>query len=178
MWIRPLKTYTKREMAYALRCSTKTIDTDCGHLGITPQKGDRGLNLYSERDFTLIVQLRQHCSNPQNSRDSFVPITVPQVVEDEPKIIKLNSEAESHNNNNLSFFLDRQKEIDPFFDLELLQRISDNKWLLPAKRLAPILGISPKYLNQRSMYIYCGFMAKREILAHNKVLWKVEANNN
>ena len=190
MWMRPLKTYTKQEMAYVLGCSPRTIEEDAKHLNIVPAKGDRNANLYTERDFNLISQMREHCSNKQNSRDSFVPITVPELVEDEVKITKLNQSDSSNSVDNLKDSIERgslggspaQRQVsfeiglshDPFFDLELLQRISDRKWLIPSDRLAPLFRITPKYLNTKHQYNYCGFIAKREIYANNRIFWKVE----
>lgn len=177
MWMRGMKTYTKREMAHLLGCSPRTIYEDINHLGLTHIKGDRNLNLYTERDFYLISQLRKHCRDKFKSRESFVPLTVPELLEDEVKIVKLPT-----SNTTDAIDIERQAieagmNNDPFFDLELLQRISDRKWLLPAKRLAPLLGISASYLNSKNRYFYCGFVATKEAYVQNKALWKIESSN-
>ena len=164
-----MKTYTKQEIAYHAGCSTRTINDDCAHLGIVPVKGDRNTNLYSERDFNLISQLREHCKNKNTSRESFVPSTVPEVLNDEVKITRVSNNIIAEG----STIEDRMIH-DPFFDLELLQRISDRKWLLPAKRLAPLFGISAKHLNSKSKYSYCGFVATKEMYEQNKALWKIQ----
>lgn len=170
-----MRTYTKREIAHLLQVSPKTIAEDAKHLNLEPTEGDRGLKLYSESDFNLISQMREHCADKSNSRESFVTNTEVEIVENDYKISKLTT-----NNSALNIYqqsLVYGLEQDPLFDLELLQRISNNQWLLPAKRLAPLLGISAKYLNTHSKYYYCGFIATKEIYANNKVLWKIEANN-
>lgn len=169
-----MRTYTKREIAYLLEVSPRTIAEDAKFLNLQPTNGDRGMNLYSQSDFNLIKQLRQHCANKSLTRESFVPSAQIEVVEDEPSISKLYLAPE----------IDKFKESlaiacsqDPLFDLELLQRVSNNRWLLPSKRLAPLFGISPKQLNSRHSYCYCGFVATRETYVGSKILWKITANN-
>lgn len=168
-----MQTYTKREIARLLGCSIRTVEMDVEHLDIVPTKGDRNSNLYSERDFNLISQLREYCKSGQNSRNSFVPLTLPEVVEEKFNVTKLTTGNKSLVVDNLESSLEVGLIHDPFFDLEILQRVSNNNWLLPVKRLAPILSISPKYLNQQTQYIYCGFVARKELYAHNKSLWSV-----
>ena len=172
------RTYTKKEIAHLVSCSVATVEKDAQHLKLVPQTGDRGLNLYSESDFRLIKQMREHCADKISTRDSFVPRTEVEIVEDEPKVSKLT------NLNNSNLIIENYKNSileastqDPLFDLELLQRISDNKWMLPAARLAPIFKIGPKYLSSLSQYYYCGFIAIKEVYAGGKALWKVESNN-
>ncbi len=173
-----MKTYTKREIAYQLGVSPRTIADDAKYLNLKPTEGDRGLKLYSESDFNLISQMREHCADKSNSRESFVPNTEVEIVEDVPQVSKLTANKNSNSAIDIYYqSLIYGLEQDPLFDLELLQRISNNQWLLPAKRLAPLLGISAKYLNTHSKYYYCGFIATKEIYANNKVLWKIEANN-
>lgn len=171
-------TYTKREMADFLSCSVPTIENDAEYLNLSPTKGDRGLNLYSESDYRLIKQMREHCSDKRNSRDSFVPKTEVEIVEEEPKVTKLVRQ------NNSNLILDNYKNFivqasaeDPFYDLETLQRISDNNWLIPSARLAPLLKLTPKYLSTLKQYNYCGFIATKKVYAQGVALWKVSANN-
>ena len=208
-----MKTYTKQEIAHLMSCSIRTINDDCTHLEIVPRKGDRNMNLYTERDFNLISQLRKHCKNKYSSRDSFVPLTVSELIDDEPKVTKLTQRGRGNSIDSskdevspsrvslqrprphvaTSRFgweashpkadcrVDRFGEEairlglshDPLFDLELLQRISDKKWLLPTKRLALLFGITGGYLNSINQYSYCGFVAKKKIYAHNRALWKI-----
>ncbi len=185
------KTYTKREIAHLLNCSVSTIERDCSYLNIEPTEGDRGLNLYDQKQFNLLSQMREHCKDKSNSRESFVQRTEVQIVKDEPQVSKLvgalspaetlreretpvqRSEVRSIYEESISFGLAQ----DPLFDLELLQRISDRHYLLPATRLAPIFGITAKYLNRQTKYYYCGFIAIKEVYASNKALWKIESNN-
>ena len=148
-----MRTYTKREIAHLLQVSPKTIAEDAKHLNLEPTEGDRGLKLYSESDFNLISQMREHCADKSNSRESFVPNTEVQVVEDVPQVSKLTTNKNSNSAINIyQQSLAYGIEQDPLFDLELLQRISDNQWLLPASRLAPLFGISPQYLNSLTQY--------------------------
>lgn len=161
-------------MASVLCVSPRTIAEDAKFLNLNPAEGDRGLNLYSQQDFNLICQLREHCKDKCNTRESFVPNTEVEIVKDEPQVSKLEvrsqkSEVRSIYAESIEFGLFQ----DPLFDLELLQRISDRKWLLPASRLAPLLGISPAHLNRSQRYCYCGFIATKEVYVQKKALWKV-----
>ncbi|MDJ0591975.1 MAG: MerR family transcriptional regulator [Pleurocapsa sp. MO_226.B13] len=172
-------TYAKREIAHLLGVSPKTIAEYAKHLNLKPIEGDRGLKLYSESDFNLISQMREHCADKSNSRESFVPNTEVEVVEDVPQVSKLTANKNSNSAINIyQQSLAYGMEQDPLFDLELLQRISDNQWLLPASRLAPLFGISPQYLNSLTQYYYCGFIANKEAYAGGRALWKISSNNN
>lgn len=172
------KTYTRREIASQLGCSPNTIDFDIEFLKLEPVIGDRGMKLYSDRNFNLIAQLRLHLKNKANTRDSFVPNTEIEIVEDEPKVSKLiKTKDRSSVNHEYSQGLQLGLAADPFFDLEMLQRICDRGWLLPSNRLAPLFQITPKHLNTKNRYYYCGFIATKEIYANNRVLWKIDANN-
>jgi hypothetical protein len=170
------RTFTKQEAAYILKCSVSTIENYCDYLKIYPSKGDRGRNLYSQTHFNLLKQLREHCSDKTKSRDSFVPTTSVEIVEDDviaisriaPTISKVDHYQES---------LELGLSQDPLFDLQILQRISDNHWLLPASRLAPILNLTAKYLNTMKHYEYCGFFLNKEVYSGGRSLWKVSANN-
>jgi hypothetical protein len=130
-------------------------------------EGDRGLKLYSQSDFNLISQLREHCADKTKSRESFVPNSNIEVLDIETQVTKLQiksrkghscvrmqSRVKSFYEDAIDFGLNQ----DPLFDLELLQRISDRNYLLPATRLAPILNITAKYLNSKKEYYYCGFL--------------------
>lgn len=161
-------------MASVLCVSPRTIAQDAKFLNLNPTNGDRGLNLYSQQDFNLICQLREHCKDKSNSRESFVPNTEVEIVEPEPQVTKLELKAQNSQLRNVySESINYGLSQDPLFDLELLQRISDRKWLLPASRLAPLLGISPAHLNRSQKYYYCGFIATKEIYVQKKALWKV-----
>lgn len=171
-----MRTYTKREIAYLLKVSVRAVEKYAKHLELSPTQGDRNQNLYNQNDYIKICQLREHCAK-NNTMESFVPSSIAEIVEDnqiavtripqpKPSAIELYQES-----------LELGLSQDPLFDLELLQRISDRGWLLPTNRLAPILGISPKYLNSYKRYIYCGFTASQEVKAGNKFLWKIHANN-
>jgi hypothetical protein len=169
-----MRNYTKKEIAHLLQVSPRTIADDANFLNLKPTVGDRGMNLYTQRDFNLIEQLRTHCKDKSLTRDSFVPKAQVEIVEPEARITKLNKPDKI---DKFETSLAIAFEQDPLFDLELLQRISNNRWLLPSKRLAPLFGISAKQLNSRRQYCYCGFMATRETIESGKILWKITANN-
>ena len=184
------RTYTKREIASLLNCSVRTVEEDADWFGLDPEVGDRGMNLYSSKDFELISQMRSHCADKSKTRSSFVPSTQAEIVEDEPKVTKLQHslnafrvESGAHSalvKSNLATYkypasVELGLSQDPLFDLELLQRISDARWLLPSARLAPLLGITSAHLNTKQQYNYCGFVITRAKKINNKTLWKVEA---
>jgi DNA-binding transcriptional MocR family regulator len=170
------RSYTKREIAYLLGCSVSTVEKNVDYLNIKPSKGDRGMNLYSQGDFQLLSQLNEHVKTKANSRDSFVPTAIVEVLEDEPRVSKLLA-PQDDKSERFQHSLAIASEQDPLFDLELLQRVSNNRWLLPSKRLAPLFGISAKQLNSRKEYCYCGFIATREAYLFGKILWKITTNN-
>ena len=169
-----MRTYTKREIASLLGVSPRTIAEDTKFLQLQPTVGDRGMNLYSQSDFNLIEQLREHCGDKSLTRESFVPSVQIEIVEDEQLVSLLHTPPRiTKFEESLAIALSQ----DPLFDLELLQRVSNNRWLLPSKRLAPLFGISPKQLNSHKCYCYCGFVATRETYSFGKILWKITAND-
>jgi hypothetical protein len=171
-----MRTYTKREIAYKLKTSVRAIEEYAKYLELTPSKGDRYQNLYNETDYSLICQLREHCAG-NNTKETFIPNTEVEILEDNSiSISRIASEslpAIEIYKQSLEFGLAQ----DPLFDLELLQRISDRAYLLPTSRLAPILGISPKYLSGKKNYCHCGFIVSKEAIVAGKTLWKVSSNN-
>lgn len=187
------KTYTRKEIAYLLGCSVLSIDKDIAHLKLVPTTlGDRGSKLYSDRDLNLITQLRTHCADKRNTRDSFVPncdVEIDEIdTQDKISYLPLGAEQNGHLTCHrvhqapcpqiqaIDLYqarLDEGLSQDPFFDLEMLERICDRKWYVPAVRLAPILGISPKYLNSKKQYNYCGFTAIKVSYVSNKAYWRV-----
>lgn len=183
-----MKTYTKREISHLLSVSPGTVAEDYKFLNLKPTEGDRGSKLFSKSDFDLICQLREHCKDKRNTRDSFVPNTIVEVLDEEPKVVSLGGRISKNPDTGLDTYpkglagashesINYGLRTDPLFDLDLLQRISDRNYLLPTNRLAPILDLSPKYLSSKREYCYCGFVATKEIYAHGKALWKITANN-
>ena len=168
------RTYTKKEIASILDCSVRTVEDDADWFKIEPNKGDRNINLYSQSDFNLISQMRSHCNTSGNSRDSFVFTSMPEIVADKPALSKIAPKKSTAFT--ISQGIEQGLFHDPLFDLEILQRISDNSWLLPANRLAPLFGISPAYLSKLKIYYFCGFVANKETYAGGRALWKVSAN--
>lgn len=174
-----MKTYTKREIAHLLNVSPRTVADDAKFLNLKHTEGDRGVKLYNQSDFNLIAQLREHCADKTKSRESFVPNTEVEVLDIEPTISKLQNQPSALSLQPSAFneAIDFGLQQDPLFDLELLQRISDRNYLLPATRLAPIFNITAKYLNTKKEYYYCGFVATKEVYAGGRALWKVLSNN-
>ena len=169
-----MQTYTKREMAHLLGVSPRTIADDAKFLNLQPTLSDRQTKRYSKFDFNLISQLREHCADKSNTRESFMPNTAVEIVEEEPKVTPLTSAVKT--NSNITKYeesLNFARASDPLFDLEMLQRISDRNWLMPSARLAPLLGISIPYLNSMEHYNYCGFIISKKAYANNKILWKI-----
>lgn len=182
------RSYTKKEIAHLLDVSLRTIAEDAKFLNIEPTIGDRGLKLFNQQNFNLISQMREHCADKSKTRESFVPKTEIEIVEDLPQVSKLSKyapstgggEPDAESASTLDIYqksIDYGREADPLFDLVVLQRISDNCWLLPTARLAPLLDISKKQLNRYRQYYFCGFVVTKEIRIQGKTLWKVSANN-
>ncbi|NBD32500.1 MAG: hypothetical protein GVY17_05915 [Cyanobacteria bacterium] len=63
---------------------------------------------------------------------------------------------------------------DTLEDLETLQRIADNGWLIPTKRLAQIINRAPSTLARKPEVNYCGFRLIRAQQEGNQSLWRVK----
>jgi len=63
---------------------------------------------------------------------------------------------------------------DTLEDLETLQRIADNGWLIPTKRLAQIINRAPSTLARKPEVNYCGFRLIRAQQEGNQSLWRVQ----
>jgi hypothetical protein len=83
-----MKTFTKREIAHLLNVSPRTIADDAKFLNLKHTEGDRGLKLYSQSDFNLIAQLREHCADKTKSRESFLPNSKVEILDIEPRVRK------------------------------------------------------------------------------------------
>lgn len=170
-----MQTYTKKEIAHLIQCSLRTIHDDISHLGIKPiDNEDYGTNIYSEAQYQLISSLRKHCRDGGKTRETFIPPTPVEVVEPSlPRLIKKNQVIDSNKQ-----FIEQQLKVDPLYDLELLQRIVDRKWLLPTKRLAAIINVNPKTLTSRNCYNHCGyFLIKQSYFVSGSYLWKVKRDD-
>jgi len=55
-----------------------------------------------------------------------------------------------------------------------LQRIADNGWLIPTKRLAQIINRAPSTLARKPEVNYCGFRLIRAHQEGNQSLWQVK----
>jgi len=63
---------------------------------------------------------------------------------------------------------------DSLEDLETLQRIADNGWLIPTQRLAKIIDRAPSTLARKPEVNYCGFRLIRAQQEGNQNLWQVK----
>jgi len=68
----------------------------------------------------------------------------------------------------------RASNEDTLEDLETLQRIADNGWLIPTKRLAQIIDRAPSTLARKPEVNYCGFRLIRAQQEGNQSLWRVK----
>ncbi|QDZ41618.1 hypothetical protein FRE64_16735 (plasmid) [Euhalothece natronophila Z-M001] len=68
----------------------------------------------------------------------------------------------------------RASNQDTLEDLETLQRIADQGWLIPTKRLAQIIDRAPSTLARKSEVNYCGFRLIRAQQEGNQSLWRVK----
>jgi hypothetical protein len=167
-----MESYTKKQIANFLGVSPRTIADDAAYLNLKPEQGDRGLKLFSTSDFNLIQQLREHCADKANTRESFVPSSEIEILEEEkPLVTKYDSIEVS--GDNYSHSLAQGFAQDPLYDLKLLQRISDRGLILPSSRLAPILMISPEELNCHRIYHHCGFVLTRTGKTADEFAWQV-----
>ena len=154
-----MQTYTKKEIARLTNCSVSTIRDDIEYLKFKPEDSeDYGTNVYSEAQFQVIKSLRKHCAQKGKTRSTFIAPIPTEIVEQPlqkiipkpPSITDITKQS-----------IQNQLAIDPFYDLELLQRLVDNRWLLPTKRLAAIINISPSTLVRENNYKYCGYLIIR-----------------
>ena len=165
-------------MAYKLGCSVRTIEEDTYYLKIEPTADERGTNLYSQQDFELIGQLREHCKNKANTRENFVPNKKVEVLDIEPKVTKLNiAKNKALDIDKYQKAIELGLEQDPLFDLEILERIASNKWLIPTQKLALLFNLSRDYLTRKGKYYYCGFLATKKTYVNGHFLWEVTKNN-
>jgi len=185
------RTYTKREIAYDFDCSTRTVSEDEIYLNIKPDTSPGRSNLYSEKDYQLIKQMRQHMSVPGNTRDTFVASAIPEIVDEEEQTVT------KHESSIVEYTQAEQIELmaesDPFFDLKImyrLQEIADNKWSMPTKFMATLLRITPATLLKYHQYPYASFAISidtppviklrsepTKIIEPKAILWRVDANN-
>lgn len=164
-----MKTYTKKEIAFILQCSVRTIDEDLKYLKFKPiDNEDYGTNLYSESQFIVIKSLRKHCRKKGRTRETFVTPTSVEIVERPLDKIVVKPPTITDRTNTI---VAEQLNIDPLYDLELLQRICDNKWLLPTKRLAAIINVSPKTLVKEDSYKYSSYLFIRRGVAGMRGSW-------
>lgn len=180
-----MRTWTKREMAYKLDCSVSTIEKDMKYLKdkgysdiIAEVEEGTQIHRYSNNDFELIAQIREHCQDKSNSRDNFVPLTKTEIVKDEPKITKLKSnEINQFSANQNLKLLRQQNPLIEFEILEALQKSYDHKWLLPTKLAATLIGINPASLLNYKTYSYCGFLLTRLNKTSKNIWWEISKNN-
>ena len=59
-------------------------------------------------------------------------------------------------------------------DLETLQKVLDNNWLLTTNKIAEIIGLSPKTISKKKQYSYCGFIFRKIGKQGKQTLWEIE----
>ena len=59
-------------------------------------------------------------------------------------------------------------------DLETLQKVLDNNWLLTTSKIAEIIGLSPNTISKKKQYSYCGFIFTKIGKQGKQTLWKIE----
>jgi hypothetical protein len=59
-------------------------------------------------------------------------------------------------------------------DFRMLQEIVDNDWVIPTSRLAAITNLSPRTLQGKNEYVYCGFRFSKFGRQGSSLLWQVE----
>ena len=64
--------------------------------------------------------------------------------------------------------------LSPLNELETLQKVLDNNWLLTNTKIAQIIGLLPKTISQNKQYSYCGFIFTKIGRQGKQSLWKIE----
>ena len=196
-----MATHTKQDIAKVLDSTERTIRDDSSFLLkqklINPTIQSGRATLYSNQDLDMFRQLRNHCREG-NGRKSFAPTKQVEVMTGRPTPKRIKSITQNPAAEELGYL----RRSNPFFLLEILeklQKIADQKWLIPTGYLAELFGISPKTLSRYQSYSYWGFVASKEtkvvhklnnyqaptedninpvgLIVTRKVLWKLEANN-
>lgn len=62
-------------------------------------------------------------------------------------------------------------------DLRDLEEIANNKWLIPTKKLAEIIGRSRSYFTGKKTINYCGFVFSKIGKQGNESLWRVSKDS-
>ena len=178
---------TRKEIADKYEVTDKIIRDDLVFLGIKPaEKGDRNVNLYTERDCDLVGKLREHCQSA--TRETFIKPSPTQVVNDEPKDLIPTQPMRLARIERPT--VDAEKFIDA---CRKLQEISDNSWLPSTAVLASIVGVTTSTLlrveliddpenpgqkkKTKPRLYFGGFICTIESQWGNTFAWKVHANN-
>ena len=64
--------------------------------------------------------------------------------------------------------------LTPLSDLETLQKVLDNNWLLTTTKIAKIIGLSPNTIGKKKQYYYCGFIFTKIGKQGKQSLWKID----
>lgn len=168
-----MKTYTKKEIAFILQYSQRTIEEDLKHLKIKPlEQVDYGTNLYSDRDFEVVKQLRDHCKNGK-TRETFLINTPVELVNSQPHESGFSLPRASGETDKMREIIALAKRADPLAELEILQRITNNNWLMTTSKLAAIIGVRSSTLTNNNPYNYCGFVCSIHKRSGNSFLWRI-----
>ncbi|MEL6493934.1 MAG: hypothetical protein AAFQ41_02265 [Cyanobacteria bacterium J06623_7] len=156
------RTYTKREIANLLNCSARTVETDADYLNLQPQVAPGKPNLYSERDYQLITQMRSHCRSGSD-RDSFVPQAIAEVVQEENAVVRRMVQEIQHLpvvESLQTTIIDKISQ-DPFYNLRLLERVVKHGWTLPTKLVAAIIDFKPRSFTGKESFNFRGYQFTR-----------------
>ena len=109
-----------------------------------------------------LVQDSDHTHTPTLTRQTGQDIPIETIIQ--ATIIQTLSVLNQQNNQTLS----------PLNDLETLQKVLDNNWLLTTTKIAQIIGLSPKTIGKKKQYYYCGFIFTKIGRKGKQSLWKIE----
>jgi DNA-binding transcriptional MerR regulator len=171
-----MKLYSIRDLSEKLGRSNRTIVSWLNKFKLKPvETGDNQKNLYDRQQFNLLENYRDHLAGG-GTIAGFVVESAIEIVESSQKL-EIERATVDHPNQIFDRVFYDCCAADPFFDLESLQRIAQNGWLLPTKRIATIINLSPATLIKLSSYLYQGFLIRRETRSGAGILWRVESNN-
>ena len=64
--------------------------------------------------------------------------------------------------------------LSPLNELETLQKVLDNNWLLTTTKISQIIGLSANTISKNKQYSYCGFIFTKIGRQGKQSLWKIE----
>ena len=115
-----------------------------------------------EQTLNKLVQDIDPTHLPKLTRQTGQDIPIETIIQ--ATIIQTLSALNQQNNQTLS----------PLNDLETLQKVLDNNWLLTTTKIAKIIGLSPNTISKKTQYYYCGFSFTKIGKQGKQSLWKIE----